>query len=317
MTIRVSVIGYDLLGKRIADAVAQQPDMDLAGVFDDDPSCQSMVMHRGYSLLPGPPDQLVPPGDVAVLCRTDGYVVDTPVIYAAYVRSSTGQLFTPLSRAADVAGQSCVRVALPDVIALGRILQAIDSLASVERLFASIIVRSGHATERSAGSVDALEPLPEDAHMTRQMTEAFGPRVPCFRITRVRAPYSHSHLHTVKLDLDKQLDRQLMLDALAREPRILIGSAADGFATTADIQEFFRNGSRPRGDRPEVFVWEESIMVKGQSLCLMMDVCQEATSVLDTIDALRLRQGRALDGGAARRQTDASLQVGQRWQASV
>ena len=140
MTIRVSVIGYDLLGKRIADAVAQQPDMDLVGVFDDDPSCQSMIVHRGYSLLPGPPDQLAPPGDVAVLCRTDCCVPDTPVIHAAHVRSSTGQLFTPLSRtgrysrtvlrACRPAGRHC----------MGRILQAIDSLASVERLFASIIV---------------------------------------------------------------------------------------------------------------------------------------------------------------------------------
>lgn len=149
------------------------------------------------------------------------------------------------------------------------------------------------------------------------MTEAFGPRVPGFRVDRVQAPYSHSHLHTVKLDLDKQLDRNDVCEALARGPRILIGSAGDGFATTADIQEFFRNGSRPRGDRPEVFVWEESILVKGQSLCLMMDVCQEATSVLDTIDAIRLRQGQVLDSEEARRQTDASVHVGQQWRASV
>jgi hypothetical protein len=125
MNIRVSVIGYDLLGKRIADAVAQQPDMDLAGVFDDDASCQSMIVRHGYALLPGRPDQFAVPGDVAVVCRTDCLGLDTPVIFAAHLRSSAGQLFTPLSRAADVAGQSCVRIALPDVIALGRILQAV------------------------------------------------------------------------------------------------------------------------------------------------------------------------------------------------
>jgi len=55
MTIRVSVIGYDLLGKRIADAVAQQLDMDLVGVFDDDPCRQVMIARRGYSLLSGHP----------------------------------------------------------------------------------------------------------------------------------------------------------------------------------------------------------------------------------------------------------------------
>ena len=55
MVIRVSVIGYDLLGKRIADAVAQQHDMDLVGVFDDDPYRQMMIARRGYSLLQGSP----------------------------------------------------------------------------------------------------------------------------------------------------------------------------------------------------------------------------------------------------------------------
>jgi glyceraldehyde-3-phosphate dehydrogenase (NAD(P)) len=244
-------------------------------------------------------------------------VADIPVIYAAHLRSERGPLFSPLSPAAVVAGQSCVRIALPDVIALGRIVPAIGSLAKVERLFANVIVRAGHATERSAGSVDALEPLPEDADMTRQMTEAFGKRVLCFRINRVRAPYSHSHLHTLKLDLDQRLCRQDVLDALSRAPRVMIGAAADGFATTADIQEFFRNGSRTRCDRPEVFVWEESILVGGRSVCLMLDVCQEATSVLDTIDAIRLRQVRVSDSDGARHQTDVSLHVGQLWEASV
>ena len=178
---------------------------------------------------------------------------------------------------------------------------------------------SAPATPQSdpTGSVDALEPLPEDADLTRQMIEAFGERIPHVRINQVRAPYSHSHLHTLKLDLDRPLRRQDLMDALSSSSRVLIGSAADGFATTADIQEFFRNGTRTRGDRPEVFVWDESIMVNGPYLCLMMDVCQEATSVLDTIDAIRLRQVRVSDSDEARHQTDVSMHVGQLWQASV
>ena len=279
-------------------------------VFEDDPHRQAMLARQGFSLLPGSRDHLDVGGDVAVLCRDDCCVPGVPVVYAAHLRSLEGMLFSPCSPADETFNQPCIHIALPDVIALGRIFQVLTPLAGIERLFANTIVRAGHATQRSGGSVDALEPLPEDADMTRQMDEAFGRHLPHFQLRQVRASYSHSHLHTLKLDLDRRLRRQDVLAVFSGTSRVLLGAAADGFATTADVQEFFRNSMRRRGDRPELFVWEESVMVNGQQLYLMMDVCQEATSVLETVDAIRLQQIRLSDATEAIRRTDCVFACG-------
>jgi glyceraldehyde-3-phosphate dehydrogenase (NAD(P)) len=308
MAIRVSVIGYDLIGKRIADAVLRQEDMVVHGVFEDDPCRREIVARNGFALLLGSREHLDVGGDIAVLCRDDCNVSGVPVVHGAHMRSTEGVLVSPLTSPDQLYQQACLRIALPDTIALGRIVQVITPLARIERLFGHTIVRAGHATESSDGSVDALEPLPEDPAMKRQVAEAFGSLVPRCQIRQVRAPYTHSHLHIVKLDLDRQIGRQQVLAVLRGTPRVLLGAAADGFATTADIQEYFRNSTRSRGDHPETFVWEESIITQGRQLMLMMNVCQESTSVLETIDAIRLQQTSA-DGSEARRQTDEALDV--------
>jgi glyceraldehyde-3-phosphate dehydrogenase (NAD(P)) len=308
MPIRVSVIGYDLIGKRLADAVMRQKDMVVHEVYDDNPSRREIVARNGFALLSGSREHLDVGGDITVLCRDDCNVSGVPVVHGAHMRSIEGVLVSPLTSPDQLYQQACLRIALPDTIALGRVLQAITPLARIERLFSNTIVRVGHAAEPSDGSVDALEPLPEDPVMKRQVAEAFGGLLPRCRIRQVRAPYTHSHLHTLKLDLDRQIDCQQVLAALRGTPRVLLGAAAEGFATTADIQEFFRNSTRSRGDHPETFVWEESIITQGRQLMLMMNVCQESTSVLETIDAIRLQQISA-DGSEAKRQTDEALDV--------
>ena len=309
MVIRVSVIGYDRIGKRVADAVNRQKDMVVHGVFEDEPCRRELVTRIGFTLLPASRVHLDVGGDIAVLCRDDCCLSGVPVVHAAHRRSAEGVLVSPFTLADELYKQLCLRIALPDAIALGRILQAIAPLARIERLFVNTIVRTGHATQPSDGSVDALEPLAEDPVIKRQVAEAFGKLVPRCQIRQVRAPYTHSHLHTLKLDLDRQLDSEDVLALLSRTSRVLLGAAADGFATTADIQEFFRNSTRSRGDHPETFVWEESIITHGRHLMLMMNVCQESTSVLETIDAIRLQQTPVTDISAAKRQTDAALEV--------
>ena len=51
MTIRVSVVGYDLVGKRIADAVVCQRDMELTGVLEDEPRRRRLMAAQGVPLL--------------------------------------------------------------------------------------------------------------------------------------------------------------------------------------------------------------------------------------------------------------------------
>ncbi len=316
MAIRVSVLGYDLVGKRIVDAVLCQEDMELVGVLDDDPQQRCLIAAQGLPLVEPVGNSLFGNAHVVVVCRADYPASDVPAIYAAHLSSEEGMLFSPLTRSEHVFHQPCVRIALPDVIALARLVKALTPLATVERLYANVITRCGHATQPAGGSVDALEPLSADGPATSQLAQVLRHVVGSFYVSRVRSPYTHSHLHTVKLDLDVAVERQAVLDALRDTPRVLVAAAADGFSTTADVQEFFRDSSRRRGDRPELLVWEESVMAGERRLYFLADVCQEAASIPETIDAIRLSQSHCVDAAESIRRTDAALGIGRPWQTA-
>ena len=50
--IRVAINGYGTIGKRVADAVAAQPDMKVVGVSKTRPSHEAYVAReRGYPLI--------------------------------------------------------------------------------------------------------------------------------------------------------------------------------------------------------------------------------------------------------------------------
>lgn len=315
MSVRVCVVGYDLIGKRIADAVACQQDMELVHVVEDDPQRHPFIAARGFPLSRHFPDPCVGTRtiDIAVLCRNDGCLPEIPVVLASHLRREEGMLFSPTTAPERVLGQMCVRIPSPDVIAVGRLVKAISGLAGIERLFANTITRVGHATAVCSGSADAFEPLADDDIMNRQWSDSLAGWVLCHEMRRIRVPYTHSHLHVIKLDVDRLVEHSAVLDAIVHAPRLLLVSAADGFETTADLQEFFRDGSRLRFDRPEVVVWKESVTLRGRQLYLMMDVCQEATSIPETVDAIRLRQSASADGDDSVRQTDTALGIGDLW----
>ena len=49
--IKVAVNGYGTIGKRVADAVAAQPDMEVIGVSKTKPGAEAFVaLERGYPL---------------------------------------------------------------------------------------------------------------------------------------------------------------------------------------------------------------------------------------------------------------------------
>jgi len=60
--IRVAINGYGTIGKRVADAVAAQPDMKVIGVSKTKPSHEAFIAKsRGYPLL-----SLTSPGKVSL-----------------------------------------------------------------------------------------------------------------------------------------------------------------------------------------------------------------------------------------------------------
>ncbi len=51
MRVRVTINGFGTIGKRVADPVAKQPDMELVGVAQTRPNCEAhRALEKGYPL---------------------------------------------------------------------------------------------------------------------------------------------------------------------------------------------------------------------------------------------------------------------------
>ena len=136
--------------------------------------------------------------------------------------------------------------------------------------------------------LQALQPIFDRIGETEVMKQALASVISDFHLCRVAAPYSRSRLHMVRLEFNAKVGGLDVRQALEAAPRIVLGAARDGFTGTAQVQEFCRDAEGRNGDRPELFIWSESVVVRGNRVHLVMDVDPDQTPIPETIDAIRL-----------------------------
>jgi len=315
MKIKVGVVGYDLIGKRVADAVALQADMSLQGVFDQHQRRQQVAAMKGYAIFDGALKKLASVCDVLVNCTDSPVQSASTVIHGPHVWQDAPLCFSAFSQAAAVLNQPLIKVASANSVAFARLLCALRDLGPIDRFYSTACLRAGHATDSRGGRVDALEPVFDEHEEDWEMKKLFGGQIPSFSVGRVLVPYTHSNLHMVKLDLASPINKDRLLGALNRSPRIAVARAADGFANTARVQEFYRDMGRTFFDRLQVFIWEESIIVDGRRLYVMLDVSPEAIAIPEIIDAIRTSRKRGISMTDSVNQTDAALGIQPCWPA--
>jgi glyceraldehyde-3-phosphate dehydrogenase (NAD(P)) len=303
MPVPVGVLGYDQIGKRVADALARQEDLRLAGVWETDPQRLTVLRARGIPCHTDDVQDWAASCGVVIVCRPDEPALPGKLVYGPHI-SAASALFLGTR---PPAGTSQVRVPCADAVAFSRLLTC---LPPVERLFSSCARRAGRATDRHWMPVDAMEPLFSLPEEDADLQGLLAPRVPSIVVRRTLVPYTHSHLHHLKLDLELPATREEALDALCQAPRVRLAAGAGRFSDTGHLQEYDRDLGRPRGDRPEIFVWEESVAVMGRSLILTADVHPDATTIPDLIDAARLLTRADVPPGEACRTTDRNLGIG-------
>lgn len=288
MSIRVGLRVTTRLAKRLADAVAAQNDTQLADVAESTDELVSAC------------DVLVDVGDTGIHIFEAGDSLD-------FQQRDDAVAFTSSTASSKPDRGNALIVPGTDAVALARVVGALGDHGEVKRLYATILSREAPAPNSAQSSLDALEPVVGETDLDAQLKLVFAGVVPDCQARRVLAPYTHSHLLMIKLDMAASIERDTVVNALRKDSRILLGAAGDGFRSTADINEFFRDLGRGRGERWEAFVWDESIMVVNQNVYLMLDVSPDAVAIPETIDAIRLIARPQLDLASIRKLTDESL----------
>ena len=283
-------------------ALTDQPDLRLAGVHETDLERIKVLRARGISWSTGDVQDWAASCGALVVCRPGVPALAGRVVYSPEVSAACPML----SGACWSSEIRQLRVPCADALAFCRLL---THLPPVERLFSSCARRAGHATDHRWARVDALEPLFDLPGDDADLRALLAPRVPAVYVRRTLLPYTHSHLHHLKLDLRTPLNREAALDALRRAPRRAWRQVEADFPTRGTCRNTIGTWGE-RGDRPEVFVWEETVEIVERRLFLTMDVNPDAAPIPDLIDAVRRLARIDLSLAEISRLTDLSLAIG-------
>jgi glyceraldehyde-3-phosphate dehydrogenase (NAD(P)) len=313
--IRVGVNGYGTIGKRVADAVAAQPDMEVAGVAKTQPNFEAhTAVERGYPMYAAIPeraplfgdagietagvvDELVADADVIVDATPSGIGAenrslyasyDTPAIFQGGEDASVAQVSFNARANYDAAwGADSVRVVSCNTTGLSRLVAPLDEEYGVEKVRATLVRRGGDPSQHSRGPINDILPNPIE------IPSHHGPDVqtifPDLSIDTMglKVPATLMHVHAVNVTLDADVTAAHVRQLLESQSRIYVIPEGLGLDGAGKLKDFALDAGRPRGDLWENCLWGESIATEGRDLYLFQAVHQESDVVPENVDAIR------------------------------
>ena len=335
--IKVAINGYGVIGKRVADAVALQPDMELVGVADVATDYRvRLAVERGHRLFGSTADaasalreaHLDPSGDLDDLLAECEVVVDAtpkrvgaankPAYEAAGVKAIfqggekhelAGVSFVAQANYDKALGKDFVRVVSCNTTGLVRVLGALRSNELLERARAVLIRRGTDPWESHLGGlVNTL--LPEPTIPSHQGPDA-RTVLPDLDLVTIAAagPFNLSHVHFAVVEAPREVKKEEVLQALRGAPRIVLVRASDGVEAPNSVIEIVRDLGRPRADLWEVAVWEDSLAVSGREIFLTYQVHNEAIVTPENVDAIRAVSASEADAASSIALTDETLGI--------
>ena len=332
--IRVGVNGYGVIGKRVADAVLLQPDMELVGIADIATDWRIKSAANRLPLFASTDDSkaemisagLRPLGALDELLQLSDIVIDTTpkhvaagnlgryraagvkaVFQGGESHDMTGHSFVAQANYESALGRETTRVVSCNTTSIVRVLGALDTAGLLLRARGVLIRRATDPWESHLGGIMNTM-VPEPTIPSHQGPDA-RTVLPGLDLVTIAAKGAHTqtHNHYWTLQLTRQATREDVLDALRAAPRIAFIRMSDGLVALNSTIELMRDIGRPRGDMWEVAVWEDLVTVQGDEAFLTYQVYNEAIVIPETIDAIRALTQIAPDAASSMAITDASL----------
>jgi glyceraldehyde-3-phosphate dehydrogenase (NAD(P)) len=334
---RVAVNGYGVIGKRVADAVALQDDMELTGVADVGYDYRIRVaVERGYPVYASVPEKqremeaagirlagtltdLLGQVDVVVDCTPKGIAAGNKEVYqAADVKAIfqggekhelAGYSFVAQVNYEGALNRQFARVVSCNTTALSRVLHALHRHGWVKRARAVLLRRGTDPWEsHKTGMINTV--IPETKVPSHQGPDA-QTVMPDLDITTIAGagPYNLSHIHFAMVETTRPVSLDELRDALWDAPRIAFVRAGDGLVALNAVIELMRDLDRPRADMWEVAVWEDALAADEREVYLTFQVHNEAIVVPENVDCIRALTGLESNGVASIAKTDAALGI--------
>ena len=336
--IKVAVNGYGTIGRRVADAVRKQPDMELVGGTKATPDYRTdEAQQQGIKLfsinntkafeeagyeVEGELNDLLQASNVVIDCSPKGKGKENLLLYSKYPglraifqggekHELTGLSFNSDCNYSQAAGKRFARVVSCNTTALCRVISTLNTQYRIRKVRATLVRRSADQAESENGILNAWAP---DMGFPSHHGHDVRTVIPGINISTLAgiAPMTLMHGHMLFIELEKDsipADAGMIVDVLRRNPRILICSEEKGLTTTAKLKDIFIL-SRASGDIYEVCVWKEGVGVdESGEIGMHMAIDQQADVVPENIDAIRALSN-AMPAEESIAMTNAALGIG-------
>lgn len=314
--IKVGVVGYGTIGKRVADAVLLQDDMKLVGVTANTYNYKIKTAHeKGIKIFPmdsllnmiwngievaGSFDDLIKQCDVIVDCAPKGIgnrnkdrykYWGVKAVFQGGEKPEVGKSFVSQCNYDDAIGSDFIRVVSCNTTGLCRTLHAVDQKYGIESVHATIVRRAADPWDIYHGPINAIVPTLELPSHHGPDVRTVLPHVEIFT-TSMTVPTTIMHMHSVTVDLKERADVRSVIELFQDTPRVRIVQNTAGIRSTAEIIEYARDLGHPRGDMPDICIWEETVGMSKNKLFYLQAIHQESNVIPENIDAIRAAMGK-------------------------
>jgi glyceraldehyde-3-phosphate dehydrogenase (NAD(P)) len=313
--IKVGVVGYGTIGKRVADAILLQDDMELIGITANTYNYRiKTACEKGIKIFPlesllymswhdiptaGDFDDLIKQCDVIVDCTPKGAGYRNKehykywgikAIFQGGEKSEVGKSFVSQCNYNEALGSDFIRVVSCNTTGLCRTLHAVDQRYSVESVHATIVRRAADPWDIHHGPINAIVPTLELPSHHGPDVQTVLPHLEIFT-TSMTVPTTIMHMHSVTIDLKEDASLYDVIELFDNTPRVRIVKNTEGIRSTAEIIEYAKDLGYSRGDMSDICIWEETIGIAKNKLFYLQAVHQESNVVPENIDAIRAAMG--------------------------
>lgn len=336
--IRIAVNGYGVIGKRVADAVASQEDMELVGLADIDAGWRMRIAERkgfrifaslddrteamrGWGLqVAGNLDDLLGDAEVVVDCTPKPLGAHNAEHYRAHgvkfivqggeKHETTGHSFVAEANYASAVGRQSTRVVSCNTTSIVRTLTALKRVGLLKKARGTVMRRATDPWESHQGGImNTLVPEAKIPSHQAQDAQAVDAELDVVTIA-VKVPQTLAHLHSWSVQLTRDASAEEVIDAFRQSSRIAMIRMDDGLTALNTVKELMADLGRPRDDLYEVALWEDLVAVREGEAFYAYMVDNQAIVIPDTIDAIRALTSRDHDAEASMLKTDAALGIG-------
>lgn len=339
--VKVAVNGYGVIGKRVADAVTLQDDMELIGVCDIITDWRiKIAVKNGYPVfafndefrkqmenaeiqVQGNLSDLITKADIIVDCTPKNIAAKNVekykeaklkfIVQGGEKHETTGHSFSAENNYGTAIGLQSTRVVSCNTTSIVRTLTALKKAGLLKKARGTLLRRATDPWESHLnGIMNTMVPekdIPSHQGPDAQTVD------PDFDVitAAVKVPETLSHLHYWNVELTRQVSKEEVLQAFKSSSRIALIDYSAGLSANNAIKELMLALNRPYGDMYEVALWQDMLKVEGDELFYAYVVDNQAIVIPETIDAIRALTGIEENPQNSILKTNKSLGVNQKF----